>query len=96
MSFLVFLGENEFIPEDQIPELVLRTLFLPVVGYLTYQLAQANQEEKHKAQQAAEELASANRSLKKPKPKCAAPSAWRPWDNSPPAWRTSCAIRWAP
>ena len=63
LSFLVFLGENEFIPEDQIPELVLRTLFLPVVGYLTYQLAQANQQEKHKAQQAAEDLASANRSL---------------------------------
>jgi two-component system, NtrC family, sensor histidine kinase HydH len=64
LSFLGFLGENEFVPEDQIPELVLRTLFLPVVGYLTYQLAQANQEEKHKAQQAAEDLASANRSLK--------------------------------
>ena len=63
LSFLVFLGENEFIPEDQIPELVLRTLFLPVVGYLTYQLAQANQQEKLKAQQAAEDLASANRSL---------------------------------
>ena len=63
LSFLVFLGENEFIPEDQIPELVLRTLFLPVVGYLTYQLAQANQGEKHKAQEAVEELARANRSL---------------------------------
>lgn len=63
LSFLVFLGENQFIPEDQIPELVLRTLFLPVVGYLTYQLAQANQEEKHKAQEAVEELARANRSL---------------------------------
>ena len=63
LSFLGFLGENEFIAEDQVPELVLRTLFLPVVGYLTYQLAQANQEEKHKAQEAVEELARANRSL---------------------------------
>ena len=63
LSFLVFLGADQFIPEDQIPELVLRTLFLPVVGYLTYQLAQANQEEKHKAQEAVEELARANRSL---------------------------------
>ncbi len=41
----------------------MRTLFLPVVGYLTYQLAQANQAEKHKAQEAVEELARANRSL---------------------------------
>ena len=63
LSFLVFLGADQFIPEDQIPELVLRTLFLPVIGYLTYQLAQANQEEKHKAQEAVEELARANRSL---------------------------------
>ena len=61
LSFLVFLGENQEIAD--IPELVLRTLFLPVVGYLTYQLAQANQAEKHKAQQAVEELARANRSL---------------------------------
>ena len=64
LSFLVFLGEGQFIPEDQIPELELRTLFLPVVGYLTYQLAQANQQEKHKAQEAVEELARANRSLR--------------------------------
>jgi len=63
LSFLIFLGENQFIPEDQIPELVLRALFLPVVGYLTYQLARANQAEKHRAQQAGEELARANRSL---------------------------------
>jgi two-component system, NtrC family, sensor histidine kinase HydH len=63
LSFLVFLRADQFIPEDQIPELVLRTLFLPMVGYLTYQLAQANQEEKHKAQEAVEELARANRSL---------------------------------
>jgi two-component system sensor histidine kinase HydH len=61
LSFLIFLGENQVIAD--IPELVLRTLFLPVVGYLTYQLAQANQEEKHKAQQAVEDLALANRSL---------------------------------
>jgi signal transduction histidine kinase len=63
LSFLGYVGPDQYIPEDQIPELWLRTLFLPVVGYLTYQLAQANQEEKHKAQGAVEELARANRSL---------------------------------
>jgi two-component system, NtrC family, sensor histidine kinase HydH len=61
LSFLLFLGENQEIAD--IPELVLRTLFLPVVGYLTYQLAQANQAEKLKAQEAVEELGRANRSL---------------------------------
>ncbi|HWF39624.1 MAG TPA: ATP-binding protein [Candidatus Acidoferrales bacterium] len=61
LSFLSFLGENQEIAD--IRELVLRALFLPVVGYLTYQLSQANQAEKHKAQQAVEDLASANRSL---------------------------------
>ena len=45
LSFLVFLGENQEIAD--VPELILRTLFLPVVGYLTYQLAEANQAEKH-------------------------------------------------
>jgi signal transduction histidine kinase len=63
LSFLGFLEPDQFIAPDQIPELYLRTLFLPVVGYLTYQLAQANQAEKHKAQEAVEELAHANRSL---------------------------------
>jgi two-component system sensor histidine kinase HydH len=63
LSFLGYVGPDQYIAPDQIPELYLRTLFLPVVGYLTYQLAQANQEEKHKAQEAVEELARANRSL---------------------------------
>lgn len=63
VSFLVFLGEDQFIPEDQMLELLLRSIFLPVVGYLTYELARANQAEKEKAQAAVEELARANRSL---------------------------------
>src|SRR5260370_37623515 len=43
--------------------LVLRVFLLPVVAYLTYELARANQLEKQRAQQAVEELARANRSL---------------------------------
>jgi two-component system, NtrC family, sensor histidine kinase HydH len=64
LSFLVFLNEDQYIPEDQVLELVLRAIFLPVVGYLTHELAQANRKEAEKAQAAAEELAQANRSLK--------------------------------
>src|SRR5437867_4248059 len=63
VSFLLFLREDQFIPEDQKLELLLRSIFLPVVGYLTYELARANQSEKEKAQAAVEELARANRSL---------------------------------
>ena len=63
LSFLVFLREDQFIPPDQIRELVLRVLLLPVVGYLTYELARSNKVEKQKAQAVAEELARANRSL---------------------------------
>jgi len=63
VSFLVFLREDQYIPDDQILELLLRSIFLPVVGYLTYELARSNQAEKQKAQEVVEELARANRSL---------------------------------
>jgi len=42
LSFLYFLGPNQEI--DEIGELILRVLFLPVVGFLTNQLAQANRD----------------------------------------------------
>jgi signal transduction histidine kinase len=64
LSFLVFLNGDQFIPEDQVPELVLRSIILPVVGYLTHELAQENQKEAQKAQAVAEELARANHDLK--------------------------------
>jgi len=61
LSFLFFLGPNEEI--DEIGELILRVLFLPVVGFLTNQLAEANRNEARKSQAAAEKLAEANRHL---------------------------------
>jgi signal transduction histidine kinase len=64
LSFLVFLREDQYIPQQGVRELVLRVLFLPVVGYLTHELAAASRVETRKAQAAAEELAAANRSLK--------------------------------
>jgi signal transduction histidine kinase len=63
LSFLFFLQANDYIEPDQIRELALRVLLFPVIGYLTYELASANQVEKEKAQAAAEELARSNRSL---------------------------------
>lgn len=64
VSFLFFLTEDQYIPADEVRELILRVLFLPVVGYLTQELAEANRAEARKAQAAAEELARTNESLK--------------------------------
>jgi len=61
VSFLAFLQQGQYIAE--VEELVLRLLLFPLVGYLTFELASANQVEKEKAQAAAEELARSNRSL---------------------------------
>jgi signal transduction histidine kinase len=64
LSFLLLLDwHNQYIPPDQVEELVLRVLFLPVVGFLTNQLAEANREEARKSQAAADKLAEANRHL---------------------------------
>jgi signal transduction histidine kinase len=61
LSFLLFLEPDQEIAEKG--ELILRVLFLPVVGFLTNQLAQANREEMRKSQATAEKLAEANRHL---------------------------------
>src|SRR6185369_16847002 len=61
LSFLLFLEPDQEIAETG--ELILRVLFLPVVGFLTNQLAQANRDEARKSQAAAEKLAEANRHL---------------------------------
>lgn len=66
LSFMALLeSRNQYIPEDQVAELILRVLFLPVVGYLTNQLAEANRTEARKLQATAAELARANASLTK-------------------------------
>lgn len=52
------------IPPEEIRELCLRLLFLAVVGYLTYRLAEASRVEARKYQAAVEQLSVANRSLK--------------------------------
>jgi two-component system sensor histidine kinase HydH len=49
---------------DQYPEVVLRCLWFPLVGFLTYQLAKANREKTLKLEATAKELAEANQHLK--------------------------------
>jgi two-component system, NtrC family, sensor histidine kinase HydH len=58
-------GRDYYVIErDQYPELVLKLLWFPLVGYLTYQLAKANREETRKLEATAKQLADANQSLK--------------------------------
>jgi signal transduction histidine kinase len=65
LSFLALLeSRDQYLPRDQVGELVLRVLFLPVVGFLTNQLAQQNRIEARKLQATAAELAQVNASLK--------------------------------
>jgi two-component system, NtrC family, sensor histidine kinase HydH len=67
LSFLGLLKKTddveEFIPKTEYPELVMRALLLPVIGYLTQQLAEANRAAARKAEAAVEQLAEANRNL---------------------------------
>ncbi len=64
LSFLLFLDwKHEYIPEDQIPQLLLRVALLPWVGFLTQQLANENRLRARNYQAVAEQLATANRNL---------------------------------
>ena len=63
LSFLFFLTAEQYIPEDQKLELLLRCLFLLVVGYLTYELARSTHAAARRAQAAADDLTRANREL---------------------------------
>jgi len=63
-SFLAFIDwKAQFIPPEQIRELVFRGLALPFLGFLTNQLAESSRAEARRAQAAADQLAEANRQL---------------------------------
>ena len=61
LLFIYQLGPYDVITD--VPEIFLRVLILPVIGYLTHELAQANRANARKYQAAAEQLAEANRHL---------------------------------
>jgi signal transduction histidine kinase len=64
LSFLYFIDwERQYVPEDQVKELLLRVALLPVVGFLTQQLAEANRVRARNYQAVAEQLATANQNL---------------------------------
>ena len=64
LSFLSFIDwRTQFIPVDQMKELLLRLALLPVIGLLTRQLATGARDRARGFQSMAEELAEANRHL---------------------------------
>ena len=67
-AYLVFLHpyflRQYYVPEEDFPQLILRLTVLPVVGFLTHQLAEASREETRRYKTAAEQLSEANRQLR--------------------------------
>jgi two-component system, NtrC family, sensor histidine kinase HydH len=64
-SFLVYIDWGpQFIDSENWIALALRLLTVPLVGFLTHQLAEGKRVESRKYQMAAEQLAAANKSLK--------------------------------
>jgi signal transduction histidine kinase len=66
VSFLFYLSlYNQYVPPEEIPEVALRVLFLPVVAFLTYQLASQKREEAKKLQETAERLQEAQAEVRR-------------------------------
>ena len=63
LSMLLYLKPDQYVDPNENPELAMRALILPVIGYLTQQLAEANRTAARQAEAAAEQLAEANRHL---------------------------------
>lgn len=63
LSFWLRLTNEQFIPPDQVRELVLRVIVMASSGFVTHQLAEATRAEARRAEAAAEQLAETNRHL---------------------------------
>src|SRR5258708_21255028 len=63
LSFLAYLKPDQFIPLDQLPEILMRSATFPIAEFLVYQLLEANRIAARKYQTAAEQLAEANKHL---------------------------------
>jgi two-component system, NtrC family, sensor histidine kinase HydH len=63
LSFAFYLKPEQYIPADQLPELIMRLATFPIAGFLTYQLLEVNRIAARKYQTAAEQLEEANKHL---------------------------------
>jgi len=60
LSLILFIPSGYFLPPDQVPVLITRIATIPIAGFLTYELLEANRIAARKAQIAAEQLTVAN------------------------------------
>ena len=65
LSFILFLRPEQYIPAEDLRVLAIRVIGLPMVGYLTHQLAEAKRAAAERYQTVAEQLAEANTNLQK-------------------------------
>ena len=65
LSFILFIPPDKELGPEAISELILRTLMLMVVGYLTHQLAQSSREAARKYEAAAEQLAESEAAVRR-------------------------------
>ncbi len=65
-SFLLFVDWDRYtLPPEEVRELVLRLLFVAVVGYLTYRLAEANRTERRRYEEARAHLSRAEAEVRR-------------------------------
>ena len=64
LSFLLYLQPEQYIATGEWPVIILRTASFPIIGFLVYELLEANRIAARKAETAAQQLTEANRSLR--------------------------------
>lgn len=64
LSFWKLLPYGFEVDPNEYPEVTMRAILLPVIGYLTQELAESNRAAARRAEAAADQLAEANRNLK--------------------------------
>jgi two-component system sensor histidine kinase HydH len=63
LSYLLLLPNGTYVIPEEWPQLILRMASIPVGGFLTYELLEANRTATRRAQAAVEQLGNANRQL---------------------------------
>jgi len=64
-SLILFIPKGYYLPPEEYPALMLKEFTFPIAGFLFYELLEANRAATRRAQLAAEQLAEANRNLRK-------------------------------
>ena len=94
LSFLLFVATS--VAGDLRCELLVRVVFLAMVGNLANTLAEDLRMRSRRYRQTAEQLAEANAQLRQAEEAVRRSDRLAAWGSFRPVWRTNCAIPWAP